>query len=226
MAGGRAMAGGQLMGPIVDGWVLPEATAAIFAAGRQAAVPLLLGSNALEMTTLRAYLPRIEPTAESYQKWVERTFGAAAPKVLEQYPVASGAEVERRFLELTTDLYFTCPTRVAARAMRSTPVYLYQFTRVLPGGERLGAFHAAEITYAFGNRLPWLPREAVDDRISEAMIQYWTRFATTGDPNGGGQPAWPPYRADQDQSLELGPVVRVVTGLKRDGCDAIGPPVR
>jgi para-nitrobenzyl esterase len=227
-AGTRAMLGGGLMGPIVDGWVLPEQTALAFAAGKAARVPLLLGSNALEMTTLRAYLPRIEATPAGFGKWVEQSFGAAAPKVLERFPVASAAEFEPAFLRLTTHFLFTCPTRVAARAMSRSgvPVYLYQFTRVLPGGESLGAFHAAEITYPFGNRLAWLPREQVDDRLSAAMMGYWTRFAATGDPNGGGAPEWPRFTAERHRALELGTEIRAIGGVHDEVCDLIEPPVR
>ncbi len=227
-AGTRAIASGQLMGPIVDGWLLPDMTVRLFEAGKQLAVPLLVGSNALEMSTLRTYLPRFEQTPAGYQKWVGQTFAAAAPKVLELFPVASADDLEPKFLEVVTDLLFGCPTRIAVRAMaaRSSPVYLYQFTRVLPGGEKLGAYHAMEIPYAFGNRLAWMPREATDERLSATMMEYWTRFAATGNPNGGREMKWPAYSPESDQSLELGSTLRVVTGLKKSVCDVIEPVMR
>ena len=225
-AADRSMATVQLTSPVVDGWVLPAMTVQTFQAGKQLAVPLLIGSNALEMTTLRSYLPRVERSVEGYQKWVGQFFGAAGPKVLERVPVKDSSEVEPRVLELATDWLFTCPSRTAARAMGAvgSPAFRYVFTRVLPGGESLGAYHGMEITYAFGNRLPWMPREAVDEKISATMMEYWTRFAATGDPNGGSQAKWPRYTGETDQVLELGPTVRVVTGLKKDFCDLIEAP--
>lgn len=217
----------QAMGPIVDSWVLPEVTARVFEAGRQHPVALMTGTNALEMSTLRVYMPRVEPTVEGYQKWTAQLFGPAAPKVLSLVPVTAPDQVERQSLALFTDVVFTCPTRIAARATATagSPVWLYQFTRVLPGGEPLGAYHSMEIIYAFGNRVAWLPWEPVDDRLSEAMMGYWTRFAATGDPNGEAAPMWPRYDADA-RYLELGAEVRAGRGLRHELCDAIEPRMR
>ena len=226
-AGDRVMSGGGLMGPIADGWVLPDMTVRIFEAGNQHRVPLLIGTNALEMSTLRVFLPRVESTVAGYQKWVERFFGAAAPRVLALLPVDSSSQIERRSLESFTDWRFTCPARIAARttAATGTPVYLYHFTRVLPGGESLGAFHSMEIAYVFGNPPAWLPHEPTDERLSRAMMGYWVQFATTGDPNGGNRFRWPSYGASE-QYLELGSTIRDGRALKQDFCDAVEPGLR
>ena len=37
------------------------------------------------------------------------------------------------------------------------------------------------------------------------MMGYWTRFAATGDPNGGGAPYWPRFNATRQQIQELVP---------------------
>jgi para-nitrobenzyl esterase len=220
----RLLLGGWIAGPNVDGWVLPDMTVKIFERGEQQRVPMILGTNALEMTTLRIYLPRFQRTVAGYQAWGGQTFGPAGERVLGFYPAASDAEVEKALLPLATDLLFTCPTRIAARAVRRAGqnAYLYQFTRVLPGGEQLGAYHGAEINYVFGTPLPWLPREQVDVTLSEAMMDYWVRFATAGDPNGGTAERWQPYGRDgRDHYLELGSRIVSRTDLAQERCDAI-----
>ncbi len=226
-AGTKAMGGGQLMGPIADGWVLPDMTARIFEAGKQHRVALMIGTNALEMTTLRAFMPKVEPTTAGYEKWIGQLFGPSAPAVLSLFPVTAPEQVERQSLAVYTHVLFTCPARVAARSMTAVrqPVYLYQFTRVLPGGERLGAYHAMEITYVFGNTLAWMPREPVDAQLSEAMMGYWTRFAATGDPNGAGKPTWPRYD-DTAQYLDFGNTVVAKRALEHDMCDVNEPRLR
>ena len=48
--------------------------------------------------------------------------------------------------------------------------------------------------YVFGSLahkdLPFTPE---DWQLSDQMATYWTNFARNGDPNGSGQPVWPPY---------------------------------
>ena len=228
-AAGRMMLAGQYVpGPVVDGWVLPAMTGRAFAAGRQTPVPLLLGTNALEMTSLQFYLPPIPRTIAGFRRWLDQTFGPAAPRIAELYPTPSDADVARSLATVVTHQFFTCPTRLAARAMANVgrPAYLYQFTRVLPGGEKLGAYHAAEIGYVFGNRMAWLPHEPVDDTLSDAMASYWTQFAATGNPNRAGLPEWPAYAATTDQHLELGSEVEVGSGLVHEACDVVDQGLR
>jgi para-nitrobenzyl esterase len=188
---------------------------------------LITGTNALEMSTLTAYMPRFEQTPEGYKNFVGFLLGPAAQTALRSYPASSPDQVSRQSLALVTDVFMTCPTRIAARSAAAIgqPVYVYYFTRVLPGGQKLDAYHGMEITYVFGSRLPWMPQETVDDKLSSAMMGYWTRFAAAGDPNGGGAVVWPRYDTAA-RHLELGDVVKVSQSLKGEFCDAIEPRLR
>jgi para-nitrobenzyl esterase len=208
------------VGPIVDGWIVPDVTGRAFEQARIRKVPLLVGSNAREMTTLRTLLPPFERTVAGYKNWL-KTLAFFAGPIEKLYPAASDAAVEPALIDLFTDLAFTCSARAAARAMASTntPAYQYAFTRVSPGGDALGAYHGMEITYAFGVVDPLLPRTDVDVTLSNAMLGYWSRFAATGNPNGDGAPVWPMYRADADEHLELGDSIRVGAKRKADACN-------
>ena len=148
------------MGSVVDGWLLPDVPGRVFAAGQQNRVPLLIGSNGREMTTLRGVLPRIERTIPAYRKWLAQTAGPAATRLEELYPASSDGEVDDALVDAFSDLVFTCTARLTARAAAraDTPAYLYQFTRVPPGGKPLGAYHAVDISCIFGTRIPWLPQ--------------------------------------------------------------------
>jgi para-nitrobenzyl esterase len=104
---------------------------------------------------------------------------------------------------------------------KNPDVFLYHFTHVapLPVVQKLGAFHAAEIFYAFGNLGPVLGKEEIDRELSEKMKHYWTNFAKTGDPNGDGLSDWPAYQKEKDQHLELGAEIKVETALYKEACD-------
>jgi len=41
--------------------------------------------------------------------------------------------------------------------------------------------------------------------LSAQMMGCWTRFAATGDPNGGGAPHWPRFSPARHQIQELVP---------------------
>jgi para-nitrobenzyl esterase len=189
--------------------------------GRARRVPLLVGSNALEASTLRDLLPRIDRTVDAYRSWLTTTLGAAAGTVASLHPAATDAAVEPALMVLITDALGTCSARFAARTMAAAgaPACRYYFSRVHPGGERLGAYHGMEIQYVFGSFDPLLPYDDTDRRLSNAMMRYWTQFAATGNPNGGDLPPWPAYAADTDGHLELGTSIVADRALKTELCD-------
>ena len=78
------------------------------------------------------------------------------------------------------------------------PSYVYYFTRQLPGDDA-GAFHSAELWYTFGTLgRSWRPNTEGDCKLSAEMMDYWTNFMKTGDPNGGGLAEWKPYGGEED----------------------------
>ncbi len=80
----------------------------------------------------------------------------------------------------------------------NAPAWVYYFTRQLPGDDA-GAFHSCELWYMFGtlNRC-WRPSTEGDYQLSEHMVDYWTNFMKTGNPNGDGLPQWKTYTEEED----------------------------
>ncbi len=189
--------------PDIDGYFLEQAPAAILSHGKQAQVPLLLGSNSQE-GFYTAILDKQPPTPANYRAALERTFGAQAAQALALYPGATQAQVRVSATALAGDMFIAHSTwqwMALNRQTSSKPTYFYYFDRARPAksesrpGEKPepGAVHSAEIEYALGNLdgnrvFAWT---AADRATSTAMEGYFAHFIKTGNPNGEGLPAWP-----------------------------------
>ena len=208
----------------VDGYLLPDSVEAIFAAGEQAQVPLLVGWNS-EESTYRAILGEAEPSPENYAKAVRALYDDAADEVLRLYPARTVDEVIAAATDLASDRFLGYVTWKWADLHGQTsrcPVYRYFYSHPRPpmvpemgdavaglaGGivrdpdakpapAPRGAVHSADIEYAMGN----LPTNRVfawtdeDHAVSEVMQRCYVNFVSTGDPNGEGVPAWPAANA-------------------------------
>ena len=160
--------------PTIDGWVIPEAPETVFRQGRENPVPLIIGNNADDGTTLAA---GANMTVPEYSTFIQNRFGNETGAVLEKYPANSTAEVQLRLEQIMTDYDFTDPVKFVAGSMAniSPDTYRYQYSYVLPG-QPFGAFHGSETMLLF--KVP-LPQDPVTDLVGENLIDLWTRFAKT-----------------------------------------------
>jgi para-nitrobenzyl esterase len=207
--------------PIIDGWVLTDKPQNIFAAGEQQKVPLLIGTNANEATVLASNI-----TADQYGMLIAYLYGSKADRVSALYPVVAG-DAKAAFVKLLTELGFAAPSKFAAAGMANVdePAYLYKFTMTSndPRVAQYGSFHSLEIAYVFGNmdKAPGVVVRPEDKALSEAMMNYWTSFASSGDPNGKGEPQWPALTIESDQYQELGAAVSTQTGYYPQAYDLL-----
>ncbi len=84
--------------------------------------------------------------------------------------------------------------------------------------------HSFEIPYVFHSfdkleiHPPVVPT-ADELALSAMMNRYWTRFAKTGDPNGGTDPNWPEYTKDAPKRLQFNKQVTETTEFMDRNCD-------
>jgi para-nitrobenzyl esterase len=222
--------------PTVDGYFLPKAPAEIFAAGEQAHVPLLAGSNSEEMPPA-AVLGDAAPTIEGYRSAVEKLYGTQAEAVIRAYHAAGPGEdvldaaqalASDRFTGYSTWKWIELVTRTGGKP---TFYYLFSRSRPMPNPEpdatsgapavnggatkspqarTRGALHAAEIEYVLGNleRSPMYAWTADDHLVSETAQSYFANFIESGDPNTGSLPPWPAYAAQERMILDVRPRVQ------------------
>ena len=164
----------------IDGYFFPKSPYAIYEAGEQAHVPLLVGWNSEEMN-YRMLMGNENLTKENFEKAVRKLYGDKSEEVLKLYHPASDEEVEHVATDLASDRFIAFSTWKWADLQAKTgkkPVYRYIFSRPRPpmvasmgnatpglaGGvvknsgatankipAAKGAVHSAEIEYAMGN---------------------------------------------------------------------------
>lgn len=114
-----------------------------------------------------------------------------------------------------TDSMFACNgVNVSGRiAAQGSPVWMYEFRdqTAVPligrfGGKYVlslpqGAAHAFELPYLFG--MAGAAQNAEQKALGETMATYWTNFARTGDPNGGGAATWAGFKGGALQALDV-----------------------
>ncbi len=165
---------------IVDGYFFPKSPDAIFAAGEQAHVPLLVGWNS-EESNARSVLGRDPATPENLSKAIAKLYSGHAEEAQKAYAAHTDEEALQVATELASDRFIAYSTWKWFSLQNKTggkPVYRYYYAHprpamnasmgnavaglaggVITGREAAanprpparGAVHSAEIEYAMGN---------------------------------------------------------------------------
>jgi para-nitrobenzyl esterase len=207
----RAMSAAELsvsghFGPVVDGALLVTDTQDAFGCGAQADVPLLVGSNTDEGANFAPasaagdLAARVAGAAGAGAAGAGAAgAGAAGAAFRAAYPAGNPARLRESARRLVGETRFVWPVWRWALLHASTvsaPVWMYRFGGRPPlpaglapppdNGPAYGAFHTAELLYAWDNlgQRDWA-WTAADHALAAAMSSAWARFAATGDPNGG-----------------------------------------
>ncbi len=191
-------------GPILDGKLVVETAESAYKAGRQAKVPLMIGSNSAEIGG------SFVNTAASKEA-LFTLFGALEGDAKAAYDPDGNKEFAEVITQFNSDWVWAEPARMTARAFLTIgkPVYSYQFSYVPPAmRERMkyGAGHGSEVAYVF-NRLN--TRRGIkettpdDEKVGQLMNAYWVNFAKNGDPNRPELPQWPRYSVPQEQIMDI-----------------------
>ncbi len=196
----RKLASPRGLGPIVDGWVVQGDDVANYRDGRTRPIPLMIGSVSNEGR--RSTVHWGMASVAELDKHLETSFGGIE-HLPRSYRAHDDTEVEAALHRVVGDTQHNYGTWKVAREMRGlgAPVYHYLFARPTDGdGSEAAPTHDDELPYVFGTLalggLRWRRTAATPicqaaTTLSWAMMGAWVRFATTGDPNGGGLREWP-----------------------------------
>ena len=219
--------------PTVDGTVIKDSPLEAFSRGRFNRVPILTGLVADEQAY---FLPEATTHKQLTTQEVEKyagSFGAEhAAALLAKYPPANYASPSLAEIAMAQGAK-SCTARLLDRQWaKYVPVYAYEFDdRTAPSyfpelSYPMRAYHTAELQYLFplfhgGQGMPH-PLDDAQRKLSDQLVDYWTAFARTGNPNRGPRrlPPWTRYTADDDDILSLNsPVSKMVEGYgKANDC--------
>jgi para-nitrobenzyl esterase len=204
----------------VDGEVLPTRPLDQVRAGHHNAVPVVLGTTAKEYAhMIDQAVPEPTPDDATYRSQITAGYGASiGAQVLAHYPSSDYATPRDAFVMVLSDALMTCPTRRLARALSAAhpAVFRYYYTHVFVGKlQRWGAAHGFDLALVFHDLWYTGSSEAA---LADRMGGIWTRFAITGDPNGGDVPLWPRYDTS-DPTMILDSAMSVVDDVRSSQCD-------
>lgn len=213
--------------PLVDNYFFPDVPAKIFADGRQAKVPLLVGWNSAESNYKSIINESV--TVQGYIDSMQKIFSSNAAEALRQYAGTTPDQIRTSATDLASDRFIVYSTWKWADLQAKTsqqPVYRYLFSRIRlmaaershPKGGPRGAGHSSEIEYALGNLQtnPVYDWNQNDIKVSDFMETYFANFIKTGNPNGPGLPEWKPLdpRSSPARYLNIDVTPKMETDLK------------
>jgi para-nitrobenzyl esterase len=219
--------------PVIDGDLIPDTPVKLLLDGNyDKSLKIMMGTTKDE-ASIFLIQKKVETADDFYKTFksdmvmVKASFGinVETDDILDYYPLANYATPRDAYNDLFTDLAFTCPTREHASILADNggEVYLYHFLRApstMGLFKDLGSFHSAELFFLFGNwKFMGMNLGSAENKpLAADMMALWSSFAHTGVPVAGGLPAWPMFKRDAPQYLQLDLASSILSDLKGKEC--------
>ena len=217
--------------PIIDGDVVPAQPVQMAREGRSHPVPLIIGTNKHEAALFRWMKSPLMPITPAAIRAMFAEIAAEQPELRlpgeEQIRAAYRGRGKSVGMGVARDIGFRMPSVWFAEGHREVaPTYLYRFDFATPMLRllRLGAAHATELPYVWGNLVAG-PKDPTfklgglkaGTAVSKRMRARWLNFAAGAVPDGpAGAPQWRPYGADDRATLIIDGQDAVVGDPDRD----------
>jgi para-nitrobenzyl esterase len=190
-------------------------------------IPLIINTTFHESSPSRTDASLEEITLAGVIEKIKPRFGADAGKIVEAYsqnfPKAKPIEVWAMIMSNRKNAIAAADAKVS---QRKAPVYVSWFGWQPPLFDgRMRAFHCDDICFWFYNTDLMLTHTGGGKRpraLSTKMAKSFLSFIKTGNPNGGGLPAWKPYTKENGETMILDDTCQLVNNPDALGRKALG----
>ncbi len=211
--------------PVADGQFLSDKPFFSDAGHFSADVPLIISTTFNEFAPSRTDAALEKVTLADVKEKLKPRFGDKSADIVEAY---SNAFKDKKPIEIWSMIISNRKNAIAAadaKASQKAPVYVAWFGWQPPLFDgRMRAFHCDDICFWFYNTDLMLTHTgggARPRRLSEKMAKSFLNFVRTGNPNGGGLPAWAPYTSAKGETMILDDVCMLKNDPDRDARKAI-----
>ncbi|MEZ4699969.1 MAG: carboxylesterase family protein [Rhodothermales bacterium] len=214
-------------GPVADGINIPKSNFFGDANGLSADVPMLICSTFHEWAASRVN-PAMEKMSkdEAIAMLRERAgfrggLGDKAGSVYDGYARAFPQATPFEIVTLVSSNRQGVVDTATAKSGQNAPVYVAWFGWQPPMfNGRMRSFHCLDICFWYANTDVMLTHTGGGKRprmLSNKMSASLLNFMRTGDPNGGGLPAWPAFTPEQGEVMVLDDESAVMNDPDREG---------
>ncbi|MEY2760179.1 MAG: hypothetical protein RLZZ96_79 [Bacteroidota bacterium] len=190
-------------------------------------IPLIINTTFHESSPSRTDAKLEEISLAEVVEKIKPRFGADSAKIVEAYsqnfPKAKPVEVWAMIMSNRKNAIAAADAKVS---QRKAPVYVSWFGWQPPLFDgRMRAFHCDDICFWFYNTDLMLTHTGGGKRpraLSTKMAKSFLSFIKTGNPNGGGLPAWKPYTKENGETMILDDTCQLVNNPDAVGRKALG----
>ena len=208
--------------PVVDGFYLPQHPYYPEASPVAADIPMLICSTMNEQSPSRTDASLESISLDEVKKRISQRagfgpgMGDKAGEVVDAYTKAFPDKRPVEIWSMVSSNRQGVVTLADAKSKQAAPVYVAWFCWQPPLFDgRMRAFHCSDICHWFYNTDLMLTHTGGGSRpkaLSEKMSGALLQFMRTGNPDGGGLPAWQKYSPENGEVM----VLDDVSGVKND----------
>lgn len=176
---------GYRFSPPIDNIFMKETTIEAMVRDHWGDRPVIFGYTKDELKMFNHFSGKLPETFDDYQKMAE-AFGEKKEVFLQMTGCRTDEDVKKL---CDTDAYtaLVASTILGAfvRSHQGHKAYIYEFACDIPGDDHPGAYHGAELAFAYDALARmWRPFTGKSYDMARYISSYWVNFIKTADPNG------------------------------------------